>query len=440
MTDLNGLNYTAQQRADLYSEIASGAETGWDFTSRFSKDPFATVGNTTNLQPLMRALNVRGTAPVDLNSILYDAFIQLAHLYDISIGTSSAASVTTSPPTFADSLGTNMAKRGEPFQAERITQQAAFAANQHRANAALRKAAILDLMWDSQKMAFYDFNLTSNARGTFFSAAHFYPMWLDIWPDEVARGGSGAEQVAQKMFAPVGLVLSRYNGTFPSTFLKTGAQWDFPNAWPPHLYIIIKGLANIPSNLSTQAYPRLGSETTSFSLLPPGQLGLSESQLTLQPLASGQSASTDINYDVSGTWSSGGTPRSGETWSQALIRGMANRYIGSVFCSWYSTGGSIPGLLNQLTSRELQATFSTPESTGHMYEKFNALDGDSAESGGEHTVQDGFGWTNGVALWVASKYGTILDAPKCPTIDITPVPLATRGLGKRSTRFIGKRV
>jgi alpha,alpha-trehalase len=34
--------------------------------------------------------------------------------------------------------------------------------------------------------------------------------------------------------------------------------------------------------------------------------------------------------------------------------------------------------------------------------------------------QAGFGWTNGVVLWMASKYGNILVLPKCP--DLLDVP------------------
>ena len=56
-----------------------------------------------------------------------------------------------------------------------------------------------------------------------------------------------------------------------------------------------------------------------------------------------------------------------------------------------------------------------------MFEKFSNLEIDSAGRGGEYTVQAGFGWTNGVALWVAHTYGGILDAPTCPeiTTDVT---------------------
>ena len=51
-----------------------------------------------------------------------------------------------------------------------------------------------------------------------------------------------------------------------------------------------------------------------------------------------------------------------------------------------------------------------------MFEKFSATDIDSAGRGGEYTVQAGFGWTNGVVLWVASTYGNILVAPTCPSL------------------------
>lgn len=51
-----------------------------------------------------------------------------------------------------------------------------------------------------------------------------------------------------------------------------------------------------------------------------------------------------------------------------------------------------------------------------MFEKFSYSDVDSAGQGGEYTVQAGFGWTNGVVLWVASNYGKVLAAPNCPPL------------------------
>lgn len=401
--------YTDDQKANLYAELASGAETGWDYSTRWTKDPFATVGNTTNQEPLLRGLNVRGTIPVDLNSILYGAEVRLADLYDRSSSSSSHS------------------KR-------------AATASSHRQSAEARKAAILDLMWDPEKVAFYDFNSTAGARSGFFSAAAFYPLWNDIWPKEVLAD----ESKTQALFASVGLVLAQYNGTFPATFITSGAQWDAPNTWPPHQYIVMEALNNVPKNLSTKAYPALSSDTTSWSLVPSNQLGLDQSQLPVQNLAAGGNAQGDLNWS-NGTWTSGGAvPNNGtEKWNKALLRGMANRYFTSVFCSWYSTGGSIPGLLNQLSPQELNATHSDPSSTGHMYEKFNLQDIDAAGSGGEYTVQAGFGWTNGVALWVAANFGEVLETPKCPAISVQQTSKKRWGIGwnkGEETAYVGKRV
>ena len=51
------------EAAELYSEIASGAETDWGFSSRFERNP--QLGT-----PGLRTLNVRNNIPACLNSIL----------------------------------------------------------------------------------------------------------------------------------------------------------------------------------------------------------------------------------------------------------------------------------------------------------------------------------------------------------------------------------
>lgn len=63
-----------------------------------------------------------------------------------------------------------------------------------------------------------------------------------------------------------------------------------------------------------------------------------------------------------------------------------------------------------------------------MFEKFSITDVDSSGRGGEYTVQAGFGWTNGVVLWVASTFGEQLVAPVCPD----PL-LATGGTGSTTS-------
>ena len=198
----------------------------------------------------------------------------------------------------------------------------------HTAAAGDLRSAILDLLWDPNKLAFYDFNLTANARNSFFSVATFYPFWNGIIPDEVLKN----ETAAFGAFSSINMVLKNYNGTFPTTFVETGLQWDAPNSWPPHQHIALEALANIPTNISTMPLP---SDAPSFSYIPSGQLGLDQSQFPGQPIIGGSNATlgSDINV-LNGTVFNGGNATANETWSFTLQRELANRYITSALCSW----------------------------------------------------------------------------------------------------------
>ena len=38
-----------------------------------------------------------------------------------------------------------------------------------------------------------------------------------------------------------------FPGGIPNSLIKSGEQWDFPNAWPPSVQMIVIGLANSKS-------------------------------------------------------------------------------------------------------------------------------------------------------------------------------------------------
>ena len=69
--------------------------------------------------------------------------------------------------------------------------------------------------------AFYDFNLKTNSRNNIFTVATFYPFWSGIIPDDVLA----SRDKAFAAFSSVNLILNRYNGTYPTTFVDTGLQW-----------------------------------------------------------------------------------------------------------------------------------------------------------------------------------------------------------------------
>lgn len=205
----------------------------------------------------------------------------------------------------------------------------------HRTTAEGIRAGILDLLWDPSKLAFYDFNTTANARNNIFTVATFYPLWSGIIPDEVLASSQNAFGV----FASLNMVLNRYNGTFPVTFLESGQQWDAPNAWPPHQHIILQALRALPGNLTTDPLPTANASASAFDLLPPGQIGVDQDALPGQPITgTGTNATKTGNAaDVSrlnGTVVNGGNPTSGEGWATALQRQLANRYVASTLCSW----------------------------------------------------------------------------------------------------------
>lgn len=194
---------------------------------------------------------------------------------------------------------------------------------------------------------------------------------------------------------------------------------DFPNSWPPHIYFALEALGNLPANVTGGDLP---ASNNSFTLIPTNQLGLTEDQVPLQTLGGNNTVARGIDVNsVNGTITNGGNKTDGEGWAAQLQRELANRYITSVYCSWYATGGSLPNLLPQLPEETLNLTHSVGQ-TGHLFEKFSALDIDSAGRGGEYEVVAGFGWTNGVALWVGSNFKNVLVQPNCPAITPDLVP------------------
>ncbi|TFY78486.1 hypothetical protein EWM64_g5528 [Hericium alpestre] len=255
LTDYNTANdpslptLSESERSDLYAELASGAETGWDYTARFIAQPLAGGSNNTN--PALRTLQVRSTIPICLNSILCALpLIWLAVHVLISI---------------SDRANTLLASLYD-------LRQNSTAASTHLETALHIRSAVLDLFWDADKLAFYDFNLTSHARNSILSAATFYPYWVGILPDDVLSDATHAFGA----FASLNAVLRRYNGTYPTTFVESGLQWDAPNAWPPHQYILLDALRALPANISAAPLPAPPGSQSGFALVPAGQMGMDE--------------------------------------------------------------------------------------------------------------------------------------------------------------------
>ena len=80
---LDGLQYLVPRlndssKANLYAELASGAESGMDYSTRWLANPLDAV---LDIGPPLRSLALRTTIPVDLNSVLYASEIAIAEFH-----------------------------------------------------------------------------------------------------------------------------------------------------------------------------------------------------------------------------------------------------------------------------------------------------------------------------------------------------------------------
>ncbi|KAF2774544.1 glycoside hydrolase family 37 protein [Teratosphaeria nubilosa] len=320
-----GINLTQTQIDQLYQDLASGAESGWDYSSRWIANPNNAIND--DYFPL-RSLNTVNIIPVDLNSILYSSETTIAYLYGLTGNV--------------------------------------LAANAWTEIAASRSANMTAVLWDKEHCSYFDYNISSCSLNRYVPAdkdaiaaettgappgqqlfthiAQFYPFWTGAAPEHIKNDPAAVLDVYRRIQSQ----LDRYPGAPPATNLVTGQQWDKPNIWPPHVQILIQGLLNIPP-------------------------------------------SSDPNYAA----------------TQALALEIAQRYLDSTFCTWRTSGGQTSGL------PKLQTVEKDEDFGGAMFEKYNSSDILKYGGGGEYKPQLGFGWSNGVLIWIADVFGVNLTLPAC---------------------------
>ncbi len=158
-------------------------------------------------------------------------------------------------------------------------------------------------------------------------------------------GGSGLMQ-------PGGLATTLAEGT--------GAQWDWPNAWPPLQHMAIEGL---------REYGGDGGERGAQRPLAPSPLGTSSTARAAMHLAG----------------------RCGRCCSRQALPPLPLPPAGR-------------RAAEDLARRFLSGSLLAFRATGQMHEKYSCEVAGGVGGGGEYTPQVGFGWTNGVALDLLRHY------------------------------------
>lgn len=181
--DVETARSSSRPAHEVYRDLRAGAESGWDFSSRWLADP-------------QRLSSIRTTQiiPVDLNSFLYNLERQIARL----------------------SHAKDQHDCAEAF----------------RQRAEKRLAAINCYLWSEQHGAYFDYDWCLAQPRDNLTAATLTPLFVKHASAEQAA--RVAEVVRERLLAPGGLSTTEVSGS--------GEQWDRPNGWAPLQWMGIRGL------------------------------------------------------------------------------------------------------------------------------------------------------------------------------------------------------
>jgi alpha,alpha-trehalase len=182
--DVELAHQSKQDPAILYRHLRAGAESGWDYSSRWFKDghSFSTI-------------HTAAIVPVDLNCLLYHLEQTIASAY--------------------------------------LVNDEAAAAAKYTALAEKRKQAIQQYCWNERTGFFVDFDTTDNRPTQELTLAGIAPLYFKIATQQQAD--LAAAIIEQRFLKPGGLI---------TTLKQTGQQWDAPNGWAPLQWMAVVGLDN----------------------------------------------------------------------------------------------------------------------------------------------------------------------------------------------------
>jgi alpha,alpha-trehalase len=173
-------------REPFYRNTRAAAESGWDFSTRWMRDPSD-----------LRTLETTELIPVDLNSLLYHAERTIS------------------------SLRSFRARAGDAEVGRRF---AGAAEN--------RRRALLRIAYDPASGFFYDVRWRTGERVTDRpTLAAAAPLYFGLATPE--QGRAVAARLERDFLKP---------GGFATTLIASGQQWDAPNGWPPLQWLSIQGV------------------------------------------------------------------------------------------------------------------------------------------------------------------------------------------------------
>ncbi len=168
----------------VYTDLRSGACSGWDYSTRW-------FGDAKNIN----TIHTTDIIPVDLNALLYNIEKTLSKCYTIEGNKTLAA--------------------------------------KYSELANIRKTLLMNYCWNETEGMFFDYDFKSKKQTSVRSLATMYPLFFEMVDEKVAA--KVAANIPKYFLKPGGLT---------TTTIASGQQWDAPNGWAPLQWIAIKGLIN----------------------------------------------------------------------------------------------------------------------------------------------------------------------------------------------------
>lgn len=214
-------------RGSFFRNTRAAAESGWDFSSRWMRNPAD-----------LRTLETTELIPVDLNSLLYNAERTIAAL------------------------------RSYRRQGDDVAVARRFAAA-----AEDRRRALLRISYDPPSGFFYDVRWRTGERVTDRpTLAAVAPLYFGLATPE--QGRAVAARLERDFLKA---------GGFTTTLIPSGQQWDAPNGWPPLQWLSIQGVRRYGRGdladrardrwlaLNRRVYQATGKMTEKYDVIDPNR-------------------------------------------------------------------------------------------------------------------------------------------------------------------------
>ncbi|MFN3848291.1 MAG: alpha,alpha-trehalase TreF [Spirosomataceae bacterium] len=182
--DVELAHVSGQNSANLFRHLRAAAESGWDFSSRWFKEP-----------DKFESIHTTDIIPVDLNCLLYNLEKTLAKAYLLKSEDSES--------------------------------------NRFEALAQKRKDAIIKYCWDDTRGFFFDYDFIEQTQTNSYHLGACFPMLFEIATSQQTKQ---IVQILNDKFLQSGGLLT--------TLQFTEQQWDAPNGWAPLQWVAYRGLMN----------------------------------------------------------------------------------------------------------------------------------------------------------------------------------------------------